>query len=135
MPPPILPDITDVGVLTSPVPTATISCHSDSFADLEFAAILLGNEEVDCLEQTLADTRGELGQQKALSARLEHAFNTLKENYDYISQSLSAQIRQNKLDARNVADLSTPYLTSANKTPSFNRTNTLSQCLNSFWLT
>ena len=38
-------------------------------------------------------------------ARLERAFNKLKENYEHISQSLSAQTCQNKLDARNLADL------------------------------
>ena len=105
VPPPILPDITDVGVLTSPVPTSTVSCYIDSFADSEFAALLKDNEEVDCLQQTLAARRAELGKQKALFARLERAFNKLKENYEQISQSLSAQTHQNKLDARNIADL------------------------------
>ena len=105
MPPPILSDITDVGVLTSPVPTSTVSCYTDSFAGLEFAALLKENEEVDCLQQTLAATRAELGKQKALFARLERAFNKLKENYEQISQSLSAQTRQNKLEARNFADI------------------------------
>ena len=105
MPPPILPDITDVGVLTSPVPTSTVSCHTDSFADLDFAALLEENEEVDCLQQTLTATRAELGKQKALFIRLERAFNKLKENYEQISQSLIAQTRENKLDARNFADL------------------------------
>ena len=38
-------------------------------------------------------------------ARLERAFNKLKDNYEQISQSFSAQTRQNKLDARNIADL------------------------------
>ena len=47
--PPILPDISDDGVLTSPVPTSTVSCYTDSFADLEHAALLKENEEVDCL--------------------------------------------------------------------------------------
>ena len=103
--PPILHDITDVGVLTSPVPTSTVSCYTDSFADLEFATLLKENEEIDCLQQTLAATRAELGKQKALFARLERALNKLKENYEHISQSLSAQTRQNKLDARNLADL------------------------------
>ena len=95
VPPPILLDITNVGVLTSPVLTSTVSCYTDSFADLEFAALLKENEEVDCLQQTLA----------ALFARLERAFNKLKEDYERISQSLSAQTRQNKLDARNNVDL------------------------------
>ena len=104
-PPPVLLDITDVGVLTSPLPTSTVSYYTDSFADLEIAALLKENEEVDCLEQTLAHTRAELGKQKALFARLERAFNTLKENYEQISQLLSAQTRQNKLDARINADL------------------------------
>ena len=103
--PPILPDITDVGVLRSPVPTSTVSCYTDSFADLEFAALLKDNEEVDCLQQTLAATRGELGKREVLFAGLERAFNKLKENYEQISQSLSAQTRQNKLDASNIADL------------------------------
>ena len=105
VPPPILPHITDVSVLASPVQNSTVSCYTDSFADLEFAALLKENEEVDCLEQILAATRAELGNQKALFARLERAFNKLKENYEQISQSLSAQTRQNKLDARNIADL------------------------------
>ena len=81
VPPPILPDLTDVGVLTSPVPTSTVSCYTDSSADLEFAALLKENEEVDCLEQTLADTRRELGKQKALFERLVRAWNKLKENH------------------------------------------------------
>ena len=61
--PPILPDITDVGVLTSPVPTSTVSYYHDSFAGLEFAAPLREKEEVDRLVQTLATTRAELGKQ------------------------------------------------------------------------
>ena len=70
VPPPILPDITDVGVLTSPFPTSTVSCYTDSFSDLEFAALLKENEEVDGLVQTLAATWVELGKQKAFFARL-----------------------------------------------------------------
>ena len=61
LPPPILLDTADVGVLTSPVPTSTVSCYTDSFADLEFAAFLKENEEIDCLQQSLAATRAELG--------------------------------------------------------------------------
>ena len=61
VPPPILPDITDVSVLTSPVLTSAVSCYTDSFADLDFAALLKKNEEVDCLQQTLGATRAELG--------------------------------------------------------------------------
>ena len=38
-------------------------------------------------------------------ARLERAFNKLKKNIEHISQSLSAQTRQKKLDARILADL------------------------------
>ena len=72
---------------------------------MEFAALLKENEVVDCLQQTLAAARAELGKQKALFARLERAFNKLKENYERISQSLSAQSRQNKIDTRNIADL------------------------------
>ena len=103
-PPPILPDITNNGVLTSPVPTSTVSCYIDSFADWEFAALLKENEEVDFLQQTLAATRAELGKQKVLFARLDCVFNKLKENYEQISQSLRAQTRQNKLDGRNIAE-------------------------------
>ena len=105
VPTPILPDITDVLVLTSPVPTSTVSCYTDSFADLEFAALLKENEEIDCLQQSLAATRAELGKQKALFARLKRAFKKMEENSEHISQSLSAQTRQRKLDARNLADL------------------------------
>ena len=105
MPPLILPDSTDVGVLTSPVPTSTVPCYIDSFADWEFAALLKENEEVDSLQQTLAATRAEVGKQKALFARLGGAFNKVKENYEKISQSLSAQTSQNKVDAPNFADL------------------------------
>ena len=134
MSPPILPDITDVGVSTSPVPTSTVYCYTDSFADVEFAALLKENEEVDCLQQTLAATRAELGKQKALFARLVRAFNKLKENYEQISQSLSVQTRQNKLDACNIADLKDTISDSANKMPFSNRTNKLSQCFISFWV-
>ena len=105
VPPPILPDISDVGVVTSPVPSSTVSCYTDTFADLEFAALLKENEEVDCLQQTLAATRAELEKQKAVFTRLERAFNKLKENFEHITQSLSVQTRQNELDARNIADL------------------------------
>ena len=64
VPPLILPDLTDVVVLTSSVPTSTVPCYTDSFADLEIAALLKENEEVDCLEQTLAYTRAELGNKR-----------------------------------------------------------------------
>ena len=104
-PSPIVPDIIAVGVLSSPVPTSTVSCYTDNFIDLKLADLLKENEEVDCLQQTLAATRAELGKQRALFARLERAINKLKENNEQISRSLSAPTRQNKLDARSIADL------------------------------
>ena len=65
LPPPVLPDLADFGTMTTPIQTSSVSCYTDSFENLEFAALLKENEAVDTLEQILADTRKELGAQKA----------------------------------------------------------------------
>ena len=36
-PPPVLPDIADFGMMTTPIQTS-VSCYTDSFENLEFAA-------------------------------------------------------------------------------------------------
>ena len=55
--PPNLPDIADIGMMTTPIPTSSVSCYTDSFEKLEFAALMKKNEAVETLEQVLADTR------------------------------------------------------------------------------
>ena len=72
-PPPVSPDIADFGTMTTPIQTSSVSCYTDSFEKLEFAALLKNNESVETLEQVLADTRKELGAQKALIHGLEIA--------------------------------------------------------------
>ena len=59
VPPSVLPDI-EVGMLTSPVPTSSVSCYTDSFEDQEFAALVKENEAIEALERTSADTRKQL---------------------------------------------------------------------------
>ena len=66
--------------MTTPIHTSSVSCHTDSFENLEFAALLKENEAVETLEQVLADTRKELGARKALVYRLEVAFDKQKQN-------------------------------------------------------
>ena len=43
--PPLLPDTFDCGTLTSPVPNRDVACFTDSFSDLEFAALLRDSDE------------------------------------------------------------------------------------------
>ena len=104
-PPIVLPDIADCGTMTTPIHTSSVSCYNDSFENLEFAALLKENEAVETLEQILADTRKELGAQKALVDRLEVAFDKQKQNYEDTLRSLEEKTRQKRLDDRNLADL------------------------------
>ena len=55
--------------------------------------------------QVLADTRKELGAQKALGHRLEITFEKQKQNYEDTLRSLEEKTRQKRLDDRNLADL------------------------------
>ena len=79
LPPPVLPDIADFGMTTTPIQTSSVSCYTDSFEKLEFGALLKENELVETLEQVLANTRKELGAQKALVHQLERAFEKQKQ--------------------------------------------------------
>ena len=53
----------------------------------------------------MADTRKDLGAQKALVHRLEVAFDKQKQNYEDTLRSLEKKTRQKRLDDRNLADL------------------------------
>ena len=75
LPSPVLPDIADFGTMTTPIHTSPVSYYTDSFENLEYAALLKENEAVETLEQVLVDTRKELSAQKALVHRLEVAFD------------------------------------------------------------
>ena len=104
-PPPVLPDIADFSMMTTPIQTSSVSCYTDSFEKLEFAALLKENEALETLEKVLTDTRKELGTQKTLVHRLEIAFDQQKQNYENTLRSLEENTRQKRLDDRNLADL------------------------------
>ena len=74
LPLPVLPDIADFGMMTTPIQISSVSCYTDNFENLEVAALLKENETVETLEPVFADTRKELGAQKALVHRLQIAF-------------------------------------------------------------
>ena len=82
--PPVLPDNADFGMMTTPIQFSSVSCYTDSFENFEFAALLEENEAVKTREQVLADTRKELGAQKALVHRLEMVLEKRKQNYEAI---------------------------------------------------
>ena len=105
LPPPVVPDIADFDMMTTPIQPSSVSCYTDSFKNLEFAAILVENEAVETLQQALADTRKESGAQKALVHRLEIAYEKQKQNHEDTLRSLEEKIRQKRLDDRNLADL------------------------------
>ena len=77
--PPVLPDIDDSVMLTTPVPTCSVSCYAGSFAELEFSAFLRNHDAVESLGKALEDTRTEIGSQKATFACLEPAFDKEKQ--------------------------------------------------------
>ena len=95
----------DFGLMTTPIRTSSVSYYTESFENLEFAALLKENEAVETLEQLWTDTRKELGAQKALVHRLEVAFDKQKQNYEDTLRSLEEKTRQKRLDDRNLADL------------------------------
>ena len=64
LPPSFVPDIVYSGTLTPLAPTYSASCYTDSFADLEIAALVKENEAIESLEKALEDNREELGSQK-----------------------------------------------------------------------
>ena len=105
LPPPDLPDNSDFGMMKTPIQTSFVSCYTDSFENLEFAAHLKENGAVETLEQVLSDTRKKLEAQKALVHRLGKAFEKQKQNYEDTLRSLEEKTRQKRLDDRNLADL------------------------------
>ena len=92
-------------MMTTPIQTSFVSCYTDSFENLDFAALLKENEVVETLEQVLADTRKELGAQKAFVHQLEIAFEKQKQNYEGTLRSLEEKTHQKRLDDRNLPDL------------------------------
>ena len=50
VPPLFLPDIADICTFTSPVPTQSVACFTDSAADMEFAAFLKDLDELETLQ-------------------------------------------------------------------------------------
>ena len=113
VPPPVIlspnirarPNIVDCSTLTSPIPTESVACFTDSFADLEFAALLKDTSRIDALQETLEATQNEFGRQKGMFCRLERDFKTMKENYETTLKDLEAKTTQKRLDDRNIADL------------------------------
>ena len=101
---PVLPDIIDRGTLTSPVPCSSVACYTDSFADLEFAALLKDTSELENIQATLTATQAKLGYQKGLFARIERDFKQMKQNYEATLKDVEARTVQKRIDDRNIAD-------------------------------
>ena len=101
----LLPDIVDSGMLTSPAPTCSVSCNTDNFGDLDFAAPLEKNDNVESLEKALEVTRAELGSQKATFASWKRAFGKQKSLYEQTLKSLSEHTRQKRIDHLNLRNL------------------------------
>ena len=104
-PSPVLPDTVHFGMLTSPVQTLSVSCYIDSFGDLEIAALLKEKEAIQTFEQTLEDTRKEVGSHKAFFCRLQRAFDKQKKNCEKTLQSFDEKLQQKRIDDRNLADM------------------------------
>ena len=63
------------------------------------------NGAIETLVQTLADTRNQLGSQKALFCKSERAFDKQKQNYEKKLKSLDEKFRQKRVDERNLANM------------------------------
>ena len=97
-PPPILPDFADSCTLTSPVPTQSVACFTDSAADMEFAALLKDVDELEAL-------RVAYGAEKERLIRLEIQFQKRREILAQIQQQVEAKPQEKKILDRNVKDL------------------------------
>ena len=98
VPPPIFPDIADNYTLTSPVPTQSVACFTDSAADMEFAALLKDVDELEAL-------RVAYGAEKERLIRLEIQFQKHREILAQTQQQLEAKTQESKILDRNVKDL------------------------------
>ena len=68
-------------------------------------ALLKRSEATETVEQTLADTRKEMGSQKALFCWLERAFDKQKQNYEKTLQSIEEMFRQKRIDDQKLAEI------------------------------
>ena len=105
MPPLFVSNIVYYGTLIPLVPTCSASWYTDSFADLEIAAIVKENDAIESHEKALEDNREELVSQKATFSRLERAFDKQKQHYEQILKSLIEYTRQKRIDECNFRDL------------------------------
>ena len=96
--PPILPDIADNCTLTSPVPTQSVACFTESAADMEFVALL---KDVDALEAL----RVAYGTEKKQVIRLEIQLQKHREILAQKQQQLEAKTQENKILERIDKDL------------------------------
>ena len=88
MPPPILPDIADSCTLTSPVPTQSVACFTDSAADMEFAALLKDVDELGAL-------RVAYGAEKERLIRLEIQF---QKHHEILAQTTTTGSQDTKFE-------------------------------------
>ena len=98
VPPPILLDIVDSCTLTSPLPFQSVACFADSAADMEFAALLKGVDELEAL-------RVAYGAEKERWVHLEIQFQNHREISAQTQQQLEAKTHENKILDRKVKNL------------------------------
>ena len=97
VPLPILPDIADNCTLTSPVPTQSVACFTDSADDMECAALLKDVGELEALQVAY-------GAEKERLIRLEIQFQKHRGILAQ-TQQLDAKTQESKILDRNVKDL------------------------------
>ena len=98
LPPPILPDIADNCTLTSPVPTQSVACFTDSAADMDFAALLEDVDELEALQVAY-------GAGKERLIHLEIQFQKHREILAQTQQQLEGKTQEKKTLDRYVKDL------------------------------
>ena len=98
VPPPILSDMAESCTLTSPVPTQSLVCLTDSAADTEFAAPLKDANDLEVLWVAH-------GAEKEILIRLEIQLQMQREILAQTQQQLEAKAKENKILDRNVKDL------------------------------
>ena len=87
VPPSYLPDIADSCTLTSPVPTESVACFTDSAVDREFAALLKEVDELEALGVAYGAERERL-------IRLANHFQKHREILAHTQQQLEADTKK-----------------------------------------
>ena len=94
IPPLVIPDARHFTRLTSPIPTRSVSCFTDSAVDREFAAPLKDTDKLDSFRITL-------GAERERFLRLENKFRRLRELLEMTMRNLEMKVIDNTILERN----------------------------------